>query len=99
MAWLKLIRDNIFDFFLIQDLYFFRTEQIFAFIVFILYILFEIINFNILIFGTENPFHYHFGFCFLPAARSCIKYAFAFYQAFIQRGKFKKMEILYFFEK
>jgi hypothetical protein len=83
MAWLKLIRDNFLDFFWKQDPYFFRTEKIFALIVFVLYILFEIMNYNNLIFGTENPFHYHFGGYFLPAARSFIKYAFAFCQAFL----------------
>jgi hypothetical protein len=51
---IKLVKDNFVNFYVNEDYYQFRLEQIFAFLVFALYILFEILNFNLLIYGNEN---------------------------------------------
>jgi hypothetical protein len=82
-AWIKLLWKNIVDFYIVSDRFFFRGEQLIAFAVFCLYLFIEILNYNVLIFGSENSFHYYFGQYFLPAAKSFIGYAFAFYQAFL----------------
>jgi hypothetical protein len=82
-AWIKLLWRNFIDFYFTSDPFYFRIEQLIAFIVFCFYLFVEILNYNALIFGVENSFHFYFGQFFLPAARSFIGYSFAFYQAFI----------------
>eukprot|EP01080_Neovahlkampfia_damariscottae_P012452 gene12452-6203_t len=82
-AWLKLLKLQTTDFYIHSDPYFFRLEQIIAFIIFALYFLFEMINLNVLIFGTENAFYFYFGKFFSTIGRSVITYLFAFYQALL----------------
>eukprot|EP01080_Neovahlkampfia_damariscottae_P010521 gene10521-3043_t len=79
-AWLKLLKDQIHDFYSKSDPYLFRFEQIIAFLLFGCYFIFEIINLNVLIFGTNNAYYYYFGQYFSTIGRSTITYLFAFYQ-------------------
>eukprot|EP01080_Neovahlkampfia_damariscottae_P008338 gene8338-162_t len=83
LAWLKLLKDEFFDFYFKGDPYFFRIEQIIAFFVFCLYVMYEVVNFNRLIFGEENLFHLYLGKYFSTIGRSVITYAFAFYQVLL----------------
>jgi hypothetical protein len=83
LACLKVTRDQILDFFFKGDPFYFRIEQIIAFVVFILYFTFEMINFNVLIWGTENGFYFYFGKYFSTIGRSAIAYVFALYQIII----------------
>eukprot|EP01080_Neovahlkampfia_damariscottae_P006368 gene6368-10375_t len=82
-AWIKLLKLQTTDFYFTSDPYFFRLEQIVAFSIFILYFLFEMINFNVLIFGTENAFYFYFGKFFSTIGRSFVTYCFAFCQALL----------------
>eukprot|EP01080_Neovahlkampfia_damariscottae_P005553 gene5553-9371_t len=79
-AWIFVFRDQFVDFYFKSDPFFFRMEQIIAFFILICYFLFEMINLNVLIFGTENGFYFYFGKFFSTIGRSVITYSFAFYQ-------------------
>ena len=80
---LKVFKEQLIDFYIKSDPYFFRLEQIFAFFVFVLYIVFEFFNFIILITGKENPFYFYFAKYFVTIGRSFVTYAFAFFQAIL----------------
>jgi hypothetical protein len=75
---------GILNFFFYDDPYYFRIEQVLAFIVFGLYVFLELFAF-IGVFGTgiENGFYFYFGRVFDLLGRSIVTYMFIIYQALI----------------
>eukprot|EP01080_Neovahlkampfia_damariscottae_P008239 gene8239-64_t len=80
---LKVLKEQIIDFFYKSDPYYFRFEQIIAFNVFLMYVFFEGFNLNVPIFGKETAFYFYFGKYFAAIGRSFVAYLFAFYQALL----------------
>jgi hypothetical protein len=75
---------GILNFYFYDDPYYFRIEQILAFIVFGLYVFLELFAFiGVFGTGTENKFYYYFGRVFDLLGRSIVTYMFIIYQALI----------------